>query len=105
MSRVFRCPGCGKKLKVPGDLAGKKVRCPNCKVGLKIPALPPAIATPTPQSAAPAASSLQASAPILPPASSLESLLPPHASAPVASATPMVTQLVTRPQLAPGNPD
>ena len=30
MSFVSECPSCGQKLKVPDNLAGKKVRCAKC---------------------------------------------------------------------------
>src|SRR5262245_16581401 len=30
MSFVSECPSCGQKLKVPDNLAGKKVRCSKC---------------------------------------------------------------------------
>jgi hypothetical protein len=31
------CKGCGQKLKVPEDMAGKKARCPSCGDPVKIP--------------------------------------------------------------------
>src|SRR6478752_6330468 len=106
MPRVFRCPGCGKKLKVPDELAGKKVRCPNCKVALTIPALPPAGVAPRLARIRSAGSAPTASASMLPPpASSLDSLLPPAASPPSISSPPMVTQLVTGSQFPPQDSD
>ncbi len=30
MSQIVTCPDCGRKLKVPDDLLGKKVKCPGC---------------------------------------------------------------------------
>lgn len=33
-----RCAGCGKKLKVRGELAGKKVKCPECGKAVLVPA-------------------------------------------------------------------
>jgi hypothetical protein len=37
-SLVFPCSGCGKKLKVRSDLAGKKVKCPHCGCVERAPA-------------------------------------------------------------------
>ncbi len=37
MPQDVTCPGCGKKLKVPDSLAGKKGRCPACGAVLDIP--------------------------------------------------------------------
>src|SRR5262245_49978395 len=34
---VFTCPGCGQKLNVKEELAGKQVRCGHCKKMLVIP--------------------------------------------------------------------
>lgn len=34
------CPGCGKRLKVKDDLAGKKVRCTQCGQPVSVPAAP-----------------------------------------------------------------
>src|SRR5947209_10576959 len=39
---LITCPGCAKKLKVPGSSAGKKLRCPGCKVIVTVPAEPAA---------------------------------------------------------------
>jgi len=33
-----RCAGCGKKLKVRRELAGKKVKCPECGKAVLVPA-------------------------------------------------------------------
>jgi serine/threonine protein kinase len=33
----FVCPGCGKKLKVKAELAGKKVKCPQCGKPAQVP--------------------------------------------------------------------
>jgi hypothetical protein len=30
MSEITRCPSCERELKLPEDLAGKRVRCPQC---------------------------------------------------------------------------
>jgi hypothetical protein len=27
---IMACSGCGKKLKIPRELAGKKINCPGC---------------------------------------------------------------------------
>ncbi len=29
-----QCPGCGKSLKIPGSVAGRKVKCPRCQTSL-----------------------------------------------------------------------
>jgi hypothetical protein len=48
---TFSCPGCGKTLKVKGELAGKKGKCPHCQQAVRVPAksdaatLPPAPAS------------------------------------------------------------
>lgn len=31
------CTNCGKQLKVPGELAGKRVKCPQCSQALNVP--------------------------------------------------------------------
>jgi hypothetical protein len=31
------CPGCGKRLKVKAELAGKRVKCPHCAAAVPIP--------------------------------------------------------------------
>ena len=33
----FRCPGCQKRLRMPANVAGKKVKCPACSAVLSIP--------------------------------------------------------------------
>lgn len=35
------CPGCGKRLKVRRDLAGKKLKCPHCSGAVVVPEAPP----------------------------------------------------------------
>jgi predicted Zn finger-like uncharacterized protein len=32
MPEIISCPDCGRKLRVPDDLIGKKVKCPSCNV-------------------------------------------------------------------------
>jgi hypothetical protein len=32
MPQIITCPDCGRKLRVPDELVGKKVKCPDCKV-------------------------------------------------------------------------
>ncbi len=32
MPEIIACPDCGRKLRVPDELAGKKVKCPGCNV-------------------------------------------------------------------------
>ena len=32
MPETTTCPDCGRKLRVPDELIGKKVKCPDCKV-------------------------------------------------------------------------
>jgi hypothetical protein len=32
------CPGCGRKLRVKRELAGKQAKCPSCNRGLQVPA-------------------------------------------------------------------
>jgi len=34
---LFRCSACGKRLKVKGELAGKKVKCPQCATATAVP--------------------------------------------------------------------
>lgn len=41
--RVF-CPRCGKKLKAPDELAGKRARCPGCGAAVELPAAEPSAA-------------------------------------------------------------
>jgi hypothetical protein len=55
MSFVSECPSCGQKLKVPDNLAGKKVRCSKCAgtfVAENVTANPPP-AVPPPRSSRP----------------------------------------------------
>jgi hypothetical protein len=33
----FDCPSCGKKVKAPDNMVGKKAQCPSCKSILVIP--------------------------------------------------------------------
>ncbi len=37
---TFPCPGCGQKLKVKDELAGKKGKCPHCQQAVPVPAAP-----------------------------------------------------------------
>jgi len=58
------CKGCGQKLKVPDDMAGKRARCPSCGDPVKVPGAsaaassperpPPATPPPGPRPAPPA---------------------------------------------------
>src|SRR5688572_16405911 len=50
MPITFPCP-CGKRLKVPDTLAGKKVKCPECQAPVQVPAI---MATPPPANPRPA---------------------------------------------------
>jgi RsiW-degrading membrane proteinase PrsW (M82 family) len=50
-----RCPGCGKRLKAAGRLAGRRVTCPACRQPVQVPAAP--AAAPPREPAAPAARS------------------------------------------------
>src|SRR2546426_545584 len=34
---AFACPGCGEKLKVKDDLAGKRGKCPRCRSSVLVP--------------------------------------------------------------------
>src|SRR5262249_14434057 len=34
------CPGCGRKLRAPLDLAGKTIQCPRCRAVLTVPRPP-----------------------------------------------------------------
>jgi hypothetical protein len=36
MPRVF-CPVCGRKLRIPDDLAGRRVCCPECEEPVRVP--------------------------------------------------------------------
>lgn len=61
MPIVTDCPGCGKRLRVADEHAGKTARCPGCRTTYVVPAEsaaePPASATSSPQSpSAPGAS-------------------------------------------------
>jgi hypothetical protein len=68
MPILINCPSCGRKLRVPDELLGKKVRCPGCQTmfagtpepaapvpaaATTAPADPPAPAVPPPAPAAP----------------------------------------------------
>jgi regulation of enolase protein 1 (concanavalin A-like superfamily) len=39
------CSACGKKLRVPGEMAGRSVRCPGCRGVVAVPAAPPSAGT------------------------------------------------------------
>jgi serine/threonine protein kinase len=43
---IFECPGCGKKLRVSAQAAGKRVKCPNCSKIVPVPAA--IVSTPAP---------------------------------------------------------
>src|SRR5687768_8025488 len=45
MAISFACPGCGKKLKVGDEHAGKKSKCPGCGQVVAIPAAGAAVAS------------------------------------------------------------
>jgi predicted Zn finger-like uncharacterized protein len=57
MAIVINCPSCGRKLRVPDELLGKKVRCPGCQTmfaGRPEPSAPvPAAATASAQGESP----------------------------------------------------
>src|SRR5262249_1045079 len=40
------CRGCGQKLKLADDMAGKRARCPSCGDPVKIPGASPAVSSP-----------------------------------------------------------
>src|SRR5262249_57111993 len=40
------CKGCGQKLKVPDDMAGKRARCPSCGDPVKVPGASAAASSP-----------------------------------------------------------
>lgn len=46
------CPNCGKKLKVPAELAGKRVKCKDCQEVFAVPAPKPAKPAPAAKPAA-----------------------------------------------------
>jgi hypothetical protein len=75
MPVITSCPDCGRKLRVPDDLLGRKVRCPGCKIPFTANAEPseellerpaPAI-TPPPNRPAPPPDLFSAGRPPLPP--------------------------------------
>lgn len=37
MSLFFKCPNCDKNLKIPDELAGKRVKCPGCSQVVNVP--------------------------------------------------------------------
>lgn len=45
---LVTCPGCGKRLNVKDEYAGRKAKCPNCGTILVIPTLSTAAASPIP---------------------------------------------------------
>jgi hypothetical protein len=50
MASTFECPKCGRELKVPDELLGKKVKCPACQsifITAAEPAAPPPVAPPS----------------------------------------------------------
>jgi hypothetical protein len=40
------CKGCGQKLKLADDMAGKRARCPSCGDPVKVPGASPAVSSP-----------------------------------------------------------
>lgn len=46
MSIQVKCAGCGRRLTVPDDAAGRKARCPKCGASNRVPAAPVAGAPP-----------------------------------------------------------
>ncbi|MCU0724019.1 MAG: zinc-ribbon domain-containing protein, partial [Planctomycetes bacterium] len=64
MALIVQCGSCGSSLKVPEDMAGRKVRCSACKNVLVVPAADPGAAEPGP----PAPPETPAPAPSSPPA-------------------------------------
>ncbi len=53
MAITVTCPGCGKNLKAPDALAGKKARCPGCGSQIQVPASDTAseLSAPVPEAA------------------------------------------------------
>jgi hypothetical protein len=51
MASTFECPKCGRELKVPDELLGKKVKCPACQsvfiTAAEEPPAPPPVAPPS----------------------------------------------------------
>jgi len=70
------CKGCGQKLKLADDMAGKRARCPSCGDPVKVPVASPSGSSPEPPRAAP------------PPERPRPMPPPPRRPSPVASAAP-----------------
>jgi hypothetical protein len=66
MPLLMRC-NCGKPLRVPDELAGKKVRCPSCQTVLPVPGGAPAVAQPVAVAVAAAPSAVRRPRPAAPP--------------------------------------
>ena len=49
MASTFECPKCGRELKVPDELLGKKVKCPACQSVFITAAQEPAASPPAPR--------------------------------------------------------
>ena len=72
------CKGCGQKLKLPDDMAGKRARCPSCGDPVKVPVVsasgsspePPRPATPLPERPQPKTPAPHRPAPIAQPGAS-----------------------------------
>jgi serine/threonine protein kinase/predicted RNA-binding Zn-ribbon protein involved in translation (DUF1610 family) len=45
-SASLPCPGCGKKLRIKAELAGKQVKCPQCGAAFHVPGTAPSAPTP-----------------------------------------------------------
>jgi hypothetical protein len=59
MASTFECPKCGRELKVPDELLGKKVKCPACQsvfITAAEPAAPPPVAPQSQEVTSPATS-------------------------------------------------
>lgn len=59
----FKCPQCGKLLRVPGGSGGKKAKCPSCKAVVEVPAPTP---SPAPENRPAPASPPSPQAPVNP---------------------------------------
>jgi MoxR-like ATPase len=94
----FPCGSCGRMLKVPADLAGRKARCPECSFVQTIPAADPGSAPPSPFGAASEATAPPVIAPAFGPRSPLAEPAPATATLAVTpfdrvSATPAQPRL------------
>src|SRR5262245_58453104 len=98
MTINFRCPSCGKVLKVKEGLTGRKAPCPSCKTVLTIPAAPTppgdGASTAPPKAAAPPAQAARAAA---------GKSVPPPAKSPVATGVKPPPKNAPNPPSAPVN--